>query len=66
MWIYMSKQAEGDGFVLKLTDEKPDWRGIFFFDKKTDSVRLQADPKYVLSNASHSNKKGKNVIMEAT
>lgn len=63
-WVYMSRQKEGDGYVLKLTDEKPDWRGTFFYDKKNEALRLSADPKYVLSNYKHEFKMGRNVIME--
>ena len=63
-WVYMSKQKEGNGYVLKLTDEKPDWRGVFFYDKQNEALRLSADPKYVLSNYKHEFKQGRNLIME--
>jgi hypothetical protein len=47
--IYLSKEKNGNDFVLKLSNKK-DWRSWFIMDKKTSTIRLYTQPQMTISN----------------
>jgi len=48
--IYVSKEKQGEDFVLKLGKKPDNWRSWWIVDKRTQTIRLYVQPHLAISN----------------
>lgn len=62
--VYLSKEKQGDDFVLKFGKKPNEWRSWFIMDPRTSTIRLYVQPHLAISNkAGKGVKPGANLVM---